>query len=166
MRRHRGCFRLASGAVRRLLLLVVAGLNGDALVACSSSSADSSGGPSDAASERSTSTDAGPDVIVDPNNCIPPGTPSNAAGVGGYCSPGGGQCQHAGVAEAGTICTADFGSVPAHAWFCTDVCDPDAASARCGAGGPPCITVEGESVCVPTTCMSFVAALEDGGSGD
>ena len=170
MRRDRGCVRLASPAVRTPALLLVVGFNGYALVACSSSSASNSGGPSDAASDRSSSggTDAGPDVILDPNNCVPPGTPSNAAGVGGYCSPGGNQCLHAGPPEAGgTICTADFGSqVPAHAWFCTDLCERDAASTGCGAGGPPCITVEGESVCIPTACMGFVSALQDGGSGD
>ena len=169
MRREAGRFRLASRAVRTLLLLLVVGLNGYALVACSSSSAGNGGGPSDAASDHSSSggADAGPDVILDPNNCIPPGTASNAAGVGGYCSPGANQCLHAGPNGSETICTADFGSlVPAHAWFCTDLCAPDAASTRCGAGGPPCITVQGESVCVPAACMSFVKAAQDGGSGD
>ena len=163
MRRDAGSARVASRPVRTDILVLVVGLGGLPLVACSSSSSGTAGGPADAASDR-PSNGMG-DAAVDPNNCVAPGTPSNAAGVGGYCSPGGKQCLH--VGDGGTICTADFGSmVPAHAWFCTDLCNPDAAAAGCGAGGPPCITVEGESVCVPSTCMSFVTALEDGGKSD
>jgi polyhydroxybutyrate depolymerase len=109
--------------------------------------------------------DAAPDVIIDPNNCVPPGTPNNAAGVGGYCSPSGGQCAHAGPDASSTICTADFGSaVPPHAWFCTDLCSVDAGSVACGSPGPACIaTPEGESVCLPETCLSFLAG--DAGLG-
>lgn len=115
------------------------------------------------ASEDGGIADAGPDVIVDPDNCVPPGTPNNAAGVGGYCSPNGGQCN---LPDGGsTICTADFGStVPAHAWFCTDLCDVDAGAVACGSPGPACVaTPEGESVCLPETCLAFLAG--DAGLG-
>jgi hypothetical protein len=147
-------------------------MNGFGLVACSSSSGGNGTGPSDGGADGASSSggmDAGADIFMDPNNCVPPGTPNNAAGVGGYCTPGGNQCLHAGPVEAGgTICTADFGSqVPAHAWFCTDLCARDAAATGCGTGGPPCIAVEGESVCIPSTCMAFVTALQgDGGAHD
>ena len=39
----------------------------------------------------------------------------------------------------------------------------DAAFA-CGDPGPPCISAEGELVCVPPTCMAFIAALDEGGA--
>ncbi len=126
-------------------------------VACSSSSSGTAG-PKDASSGSDVA------IINDPQNCVPPGTPNNAFGVGGYCSPGGGQCANAGPEAGGTICTADFGSiVPAHAWFCTDLCEIDAAFA-CGDPGPPCISAEGELVCVPPTCMAFINALDEGGA--
>jgi poly(3-hydroxybutyrate) depolymerase len=135
-----------------------------AAAACSSSSSKSAPGrdASTDVSDGGRIVDAGPDVIVDPNNCVPPGTPNNAAGVGGYCSPGGGQC----ILPDGssTICTADFGMVPAHAWFCTDLCDVDAGTVACGSPGPACIqTPYGESVCLPEMCFGFLSG--DGGLG-
>src|SRR5262245_7006954 len=129
--------------------------------ATSSSSASTTGAGTGGGSD-SGAVDAGPDVIVDPDNCIPPGTANNAAGVGGYCSPGGGQCKFSDGGSA--ICTADFGAmVPPHAWFCTSLCDPDAGTVACGDPGPPCVTTPlGESVCLPETCFGF---LTDAGLG-
>lgn len=150
------------GAVKKAFVLLAVGLGCVVPVACSTSSSGTAGGK-DASTDGA---DAGGDahVINDPLNCIPPGTPNNAAGVGGYCSPGGGQCANAGPDAEGTICTADFGSVvPAHAWFCTDLCELDAAFS-CGNPGPPCISAEGELVCVPPTCMAFITALEEAGA--
>jgi hypothetical protein len=158
MRRPGPRSRLASSAVKNRILLLVVGLASGAPLACSSSSSSNPGAPKDA----STGSDVA--IINDPQNCVPPGTPNNAAGVGGYCSPGGGQCANAGPEAGGTICTADFGSVvPAHAWFCTDLCELD-ASDSCGVGGPPCVSAEGELVCLPNACMGFLAGLEDGGT--
>jgi hypothetical protein len=145
--------------VKNAILLLVAGLGCVAVpLACSSSSSSGTGAPSDA------STGGDVHVINDPQNCIPPGTPNNAFGVGGYCSPGGQQCANAGPEAGGTICTADFAQVvPAHAWFCTTICDIDAAN-PCGNPGPPCISAEGETVCLPPACMAFVTALEEAGT--
>jgi hypothetical protein len=99
--------------------------------------------------------DAFPDVavIVDPDNCVAPGTASNAVGVGGYCSPGGGQCDHVGKDGGPSICTADF-SAPAHAWFCTVDC---ATNGDCGAGTASCVPAAGGMVCVPEGCGAFEA---------
>jgi hypothetical protein len=99
-------------------------------------------------------------VVVDPMNCVPPGTPSNAAGVGGYCSPGGGQCNHDTPDAAPTICTADFGAA-AHLWFCTVACTTTAA---CGPGSATCVAAANGNACVPSACSAFAAdASADGG---
>lgn len=103
-------------------------------------------GGSDAGSDATT--DAGVDVIIDPQNCVAPGTKPNDQGMGGYCSPGGGQCDTAGPGGAPRICTADVAGTPAHAWFCTYPCDP---TTNCGTGA----TCLGDSMgngCVPTAC--------------
>jgi hypothetical protein len=151
------------GAVKKAIVLLAVGLGCVVPVACSSSSSGTTG-EKDASTDGGAAADSDAHIINDPQNCIPPGTPNNAAGVGGYCSPGGGQCANAGPDAEGTICTADFGSVvPAHAWFCTDLCELDAAFS-CGNPGPPCISAEGELVCVPPTCMAFVTALEEAGT--
>lgn len=147
--------------MKKAIVLLAVGLGCVVPVACSTSS-----GGKDASTDggADANSDSDAHIINDPQNCIPPGTPNNAAGVGGYCSPGGGQCANAGPDAEGTICTADFGSVvPAHAWFCTDLCELDAAFS-CGNPGPPCISAEGELVCVPPTCMAFITALEEAGT--
>ena len=157
---------------RRVLLLPLFCL---AAAACNSGS--SKGPPGvDASTVQDAAPDAGSDALdagtpaadgardgaVDPLNCVPPGTPNNAAGVGGYCSPGGGQCADAGPNHTSTICTADFGAmVPPHAWFCTNLCSVDAGAVACGSPGPACIeTPQGEPVCLPEMCLAF---LGDGG---
>jgi hypothetical protein len=143
--------------VKNAILLLAAGLGCLAPLACSSSSSGTAA-PNDA------STGGDSNVINDPQNCVPPGTPNNPFGVGGYCTPGGGQCATAGPDAAGTICTADFGQVvPAHAWFCTTLCDTDASN-PCGNPGPPCVSAEGENVCLPPSCQGFVTALEEAGA--
>jgi hypothetical protein len=148
--------------VKKAIALLAVGLGCVVPVACSSSSSGTAGGKD--ASSAGADADVDAHIINDPQNCVAPGTPNNAAGVGGYCSPGGNQCATAGPDAGGTICTADFGSVvPAHAWFCTDLCEVDAASS-CGVPGPPCISAEGEQVCVPTACMAFITALEEAGT--
>ncbi|HEY6460687.1 MAG TPA: PHB depolymerase family esterase [Polyangiaceae bacterium] len=154
--RPRACTFAAFAAVGAVTVMA-------AVAACSSASSKGARGPdastdgaaeagADAASDAAA--DVGLDAILDPENCVPPGTPNNEAGIGGYCSPGGGQC------GADTLCTADFGA-PAHAWFCTNLCN-DGGVANCGSPGPACVTVEGESVCLPESCLVLLA---DGGLG-
>jgi len=86
-------------------------------------------------------------------NCVAPGTASSAAGVGAYCSPGGGQCNHDAPDGAPTICTADFGAA-AHLWFCTVVCT---STSQCGLGSATCVAAANGSLCVPTACTAFAA---------
>jgi hypothetical protein len=117
--------------------------------------------------DAAVAKDAGPDVIVDPKNCVPPGTMSNSEGAGGYCSPGGGQCAMAGPEGAPEICTADLTATPAHDWYCTLPCSK---TIPCGAGAT-CANTPMGSRCVPTTCESFIPdggadAGTDGESGD
>jgi hypothetical protein len=149
---------LASGARLSVLAPI--------LVACSSSSTPSTTPPVDAAvdthvvkkkpdasttptPEASTGgTDAHPDVIIDPQNCVAVTAKSSEMGIGGYCSPAGGQCLHAGTGGTPTLCTADFGA-PAHEWFCTLPCD---TTSQCGAGGGTCISAPFAEICVPAAC--------------
>jgi len=108
-----------------------------------------------------TRGDAKPHVITDPDNCIAPGSTSNVSGVGGYCSPAGGQCATAIAGGMASVCTADVGA-PAHAWFCTVPCTK---TSDCGAGGATCIATDQGQVCVPAACGAFVgdAAVSDSG---
>ena len=142
-----------------------------AATACSSSSAQSSGGADSGVQDSIAALDdAGPDVIDNPNNCVKPGTASNAEGVGGYCSPGGGQCAKAGPGGSPTLCTADYSPVM-NVWFCTVPCNPG----NCGAGAR-CVTTAMGSGCTPTSCLGYLGdagtlddgstATPDGGSGD
>jgi hypothetical protein len=108
--------------------------------------------------------DAFPDVavVVDDANCVPPGTASNASGVGGYCSPGGGQCNHAGEGGGTTLCTADF-NAPLHAWFCTLPCT---TTSDCGQGTATCIPAAGGLACVPAACGAFAGDASVDGMTD
>jgi hypothetical protein len=137
-------------AVRKFFLLLVL------LAACSSSSPASEKTPQDSGADRdarsSPPKDAAADVIVDPKNCVPPGTPSNSAGVGGYCSPGGGQCDMVGPEGTAEICTADLAGTPAHDWYCTTPCS---MPGQCGSGAT-CANTPAGSRCVPTKCLSLV----------
>jgi hypothetical protein len=112
-------------------------------------------GCSSSSSSGSTGGDSGSDSKDDPNNCVAPGTPGNELGIGGYCSPLGGQCDKAGPGGAPRICTADITSTPAHAWFCTYPCSHDT---DCGSGNVCATTAKG-SGCVPSAC----GYLDDGG---
>ena len=137
------------------------------LLGCSSSSSNaggSDGGPKDS----SSTGDSGGDVIINNSNCVPPGTPNNSQGFGGYCSPNGGQCVTAGPDGSGALCTADFMGTPGNAWFCTFPCS---AGFDCGPG-LSCITQasSGQAGCVPTSC-GFLAgdgggSTSDAGAGD
>jgi hypothetical protein len=114
-----------------------------ACVACSSSS--DSGGTTDAGKDTGGTGDTG-----DPDNCVPPGSKGNELGMGGYCSPGGGECNYAGPDGGARICTADVPDTPAHAWFCTYPCNLDT---DCGSGSY-CATdpkTHGKG-CVPVAC--------------
>jgi hypothetical protein len=148
------------------------------LVACSSSSSTvtaskdagpdsrADGGLEGAAPEASTGpADVAVDAVIDPADCVAPGTSSGETGVGGYCSPGGGECAHAGPGGTATLCTADFGA-PAHAWFCTVTC---ASTADCGAGGGACLAPPfAQQICVPSACASGLgdASSPDVDAGD
>lgn len=125
-------------AMRRILFAATSAL---LLFGCSSSSSGSSPG------------DSGGDTIGDPNNCVPPGSKPNERGMGGYCSPGGGQCLYAGPDGGARICTADVPDTPAHAWFCTYVCNVDG---DCGTDAY-CATdpKTKQKGCVPTVCKKL-----------
>lgn len=116
------------------------------------------------ASETSVvmTSDAKPDVINDPKDCVAPGTLSNPQGVGGYCSPAGGQCAHAVTGGMASICTGDIGAA-AHEWFCTVTCS---SNTDCGSGGATCIQGVLAQVCVPSTCLAFVgdSGVTEGGT--
>ena len=132
--------------------------------AASTSSGDS--GTDGTTGGDSSTKDSG--IVNDPQNCVPPGTPNNANGVGGYCTPLGGQCDTAGPGGAARICTADLTSTPAHAWFCTFPCEH---TSDCGSGSV-CFESDQGSGCVPTACLSLNAdaghVIEDdaGDGGD
>jgi hypothetical protein len=135
-------------------------------VGCSSSSPSGplkpvpdGGDAGDARTDAGVPKDVGADVIVDPKNCVPPGTIPNSQGAGGYCSPGGGQCDMVGPGGVAEICTADLSGTPAHDWFCTLPC---MKTPECGAGATCAPTPMG-SHCVPESCDSFVP---DGGPVD
>jgi hypothetical protein len=129
------------------------------VTACSSSSTTSSG-PQDAG-KTSEGGGGGGDaaVINDPMNCVAPGTANNSQGIGGYCSPGGGQCTTAGPGGAPRICTADVDGTPMHAWFCTYPCSGSTDTTTCGPGAA-CVTATMGTGCVPMSC----AFLEDAGT--
>ena len=98
-----------------------------------------------------------PDVIVDPANCVAPGTANDDRGVGGYCSPGGGQCASSGPAGAPRICTADLSGAVAHDWYCTYPCSQPA---DCGSGALCLATAQG-MMCVPPSCAPVTDASSD-----
>lgn len=109
--------------------------------------------------------DAHPDVILDPSDCVSTSATSSENGVGGYCSPGAGQCAHAGTGGTATICTADVGA-PSHEWFCTLPCT---TTAGCGPGGGTCLSAPFAQICVPTTCAGALgdasSSVVDAGDG-
>ena len=113
-------------------------------VGCSSSSSDGVGATSDA-----SPSDGGGDEKHDgPHNCVPPGTPNNELGVGGYCDEAS-DCP-------GTLCSGLFGA-PADDWFCTKIC---ANGEPCGSGETCATDPARGTACVPTVC------IVDAGDGD
>jgi hypothetical protein len=146
------------------------------LVRCSSSSSPAVGkGPADAAGDAGHThhgNDAGsdatqdvapgrdvrPDAIIDPHDCVAVTAGSSANGIGAYCSPGAGQCLHAGPGGMATLCSADL-SAPAHEWFCTITCS---TTSDCGPGGGTCLMTPFSQICVPATCTG---ALGDASLG-
>ena len=102
-------------------------------------------------------SDAHPDAIIDPQDCVAVTAKPSESGIGSYCSPGAGQCAHVGTGGTPTLCTADFGA-PAHEWFCTLPCD---MTSQCGAGGGTCISAPFAQICVPAACAG---ALGDASS--
>jgi hypothetical protein len=85
-------------------------------------------------------------------NCVAPGTPNNAKGVGGYCQSG------ADCVASVSICSADFGAPPGNA-FCTKLCQ---TTADCGSGAYCAHSTQGVA-CVPLTCGSPDAGADGGG---
>ena len=143
--------------------------------ACSSSSDNgtgtSDGGSTDASTGGDSSSNKDSGTTDDPNNCVPPGTPGNSLGIGGYCTPLGGQCDKAGPGGAARICTGDISGTPAHAWFCTLPCSH---TSDCGENAVCYENSEGAG-CIPTACLALDAdagghiinddAGTDGGDG-
>lgn len=129
----------------RLRILVVC-----FLVACSSDDHDGDGGVEGG-------PDVQPDVIVDTANCVAPTTSNDSEGVGGYCSPGGGQCATAGPGGAPRICSADLAGAEPHEWYCTYPCT---TSADCGSGAQCLATAQG-MICVPPACGSPIDAGDE-----
>jgi hypothetical protein len=125
-------------------------------LACSSGSSGS-GNVAEGGSDGPPSVDAVPDIVIDPSNCVPPGTANNSQGIGGYCNPGGGQCVMMGIGSQSTDCSGDVSGTPAHAWFCTVPCT---ASTNCGTGAS-CVTTAMGAYCIPPSC----GFLGEGGSG-
>src|SRR5207302_11048027 len=95
-----------------------------------------------------TMKDVAIDVIVDPQNCVAPGTPNDDRGVAGYCSPGGAQCASSGPGGAPRICTADLASATVHDWYCTYPC---AQSSECRTAAT-CIATSQGMMGIPPAC--------------
>jgi hypothetical protein len=115
------------------------------------STASDSGGTSATAEAAADVVDE-KSVLDAGSQCIAPGTPNNEKNVGGYCRPGGHECDADGQSS---ICTADVGQA---LWFCTAVCSNNA---DCGSGAVCRYSpVYMQSGCVPVMCLGPA----DGGS--
>jgi hypothetical protein len=104
------------------------------------------------------SLDAGVDVGAAIHNCTATTSKPNPEGIGGYCTPGGGQCDLAGPHGMGTTCTADLPQAPPNGWFCTFPC---VTAATCGTSAVCDVTPQGQE-CIPVPCEFLV----DGGFPD
>jgi hypothetical protein len=124
------------------------------MLACASTPSSGTGAGEFIASDAQNGT---PPVLT---NCVPPGTPSNANGVGGYCSPGGGECAAGGPDGAIAVCTADT-NAPNNAWFCTILCE---STASCGPGATCLSAIQGQA-CIPAACAALLGDTppSDGG---
>ena len=119
--------------MRRAFLVAIALSAGFAALplACSSGSSGNGNVSEGGTGDGPVTVDAVPDIQIDPQNCVPPGTANNSQGLAGYCNPGGGQCVMMGIGHQSTICSGDVNGTPAHAWFCTIPCQ---AGTDCGIG--------------------------------
>lgn len=116
--------------------------------ACSSSSSSAS-----SSSDASAGNDTG-SVTAEgggSTNCVPPGTPNNELGIGGYCDKAS-DCP-------GQLCTALF-DAPPNAWFCSKFC---AQGQPCGTGEVCAVDTRGVA-CVPAVCFLDGGVLFDAGS--
>ena len=109
-----------------------------------------SGIVSEAAAEAAAPTPDATSEITARTTCVPPGTPNNEKGMGGYCTSTTDCDGDAGV----RLCSKDFGGAD---WFCTYPCVMDD---ECGSGEYCAHTPQG-SGCVPLACAS-----SDGGASD
>ena len=113
------------------------------IAACSSSSAGSS-----------PPADAGRDAR-DPANCVPPWTPNNEVGVGGYCETDQDCRTEAGAA----LCSGLYGA-PEHDWFCTRLC---MTASECGSGETCAQNPNGpQKACAPLVCLAADAGVDAG----
>ena len=118
------------------------------LAAACSSSSSSGAVTSDASTSddgAASSSDGGGSA-----NCVPPGTPNNELGIGGYCTTAA-DCP-------GELCTALF-DAPANAWFCSKIC---ANGQPCGTGEVCAVDSRGIA-CVPLVCFGDGGVIFDGG---
>jgi hypothetical protein len=148
--------------MKRLLVLFSCASIIPVIAAGCSSSSSNGGDTTDAGSDGATTGDSATDssVINDPQNCVAPGTTNNELGMGGYCSPGGHQCDTAGPSGAARLCSADYGA-PAHAWFCTYPCS---VVTDCGSG-EACIGDAQGTGCVPNACTYLESTVDSGLDG-
>ena len=122
-----------------------------AAASMSVAASDCSNGDNTSDGGNDATTDVSVDVIIDPQNCVAPTAKNNDQGIGGYCSPGGGQCDYAGPGGTPRICTADVPGNPPHDWFCTTPCDDP--TVKCGLGAQ-CVASPAGKECVPDSCTS------------
>lgn len=113
---------------------------------CSSSSSPSTddGGESDASANADAHDGAG--------NCVPPGTPNNELGLGGYCDKAA-DCP-------GALCTGLFGA-PDGYWFCSKIC---ANGEPCGSGETCATDPARGTACVPNVCIADAGTASDASS--
>ena len=118
------------------------------LLAAACSSTSSSGGETSdaAASDTGSTSDGGGSA-----NCVPPGTPNNEVGIGGYCTTA--------TDCPGALCTAQFGA-PANAYFCSKIC---AQGQSCGSNEICAVDARGIA-CVPSVCFGDGGVIFDAGS--
>jgi hypothetical protein len=118
--------------------------------ACSSSSSSVASTSNDAstANDAATSSEGGGS-----SNCVPPGTPNNELGIGGYCDKAA-DCP-------GELCTALF-DAPPNAWFCSKFC---VHGEPCGSNEVCAVGAQGIA-CVPLICFGDGGMIFDAGASD
>lgn len=137
----------------RFLALFSAAFCSFSLVAVGCSSSSSGGGAATGGDASSSADGTSGDAHDGSHNCVPPGTPNNEQGVGGYCEQAS-DCP-------GAFCSALFGAPPDD-WFCTKIC---ANGEPCGSGETCATDPQKGTACVPTVCIGD-AGTGDSGSAD